>query len=211
MISAIIIIIGIIVLTALILLLTVLLIRKTDDSLRPRKHQIELTPPWELAGRAGERAVREMIRPLLTENDILLNNVTIETDGRQTELDNVIINNRGVFIIETKNYTGSLSGTENDYYWRKTKTSLGGDVHEKLVVNPVRQVKRQVYLLAQYLKTYNCDVWVCGYVFILNAACPVESDIILISKQDIDRVIHHAHNNRLTKKQKDLIVKILSL
>ena len=89
---------------------------------------------------------------MLKEKDLLFSNVSIEIEGKRTELDHIIVNNRGIFIIEVKNYSGSLMGTDNDYEWVKTKISSSGNSYTKIVKNPIKQVNRQVYLLAQFLK-----------------------------------------------------------
>lgn len=46
-------------------------------------------------------------------NDVYLRNVKVEYDGRPAEIDNVIINQNGIFIIEVKNYSGILYGDED--------------------------------------------------------------------------------------------------
>ena len=56
-----------------------------------------------------------LIREVLNEDDRLFTNVNIECDGMSAELDNVIVNSYGVFIIETKNCKGRLYGNEDDY------------------------------------------------------------------------------------------------
>lgn len=118
------------------------------------------------AGRQGENYVCDLICQVLKEKDLLFSNVSIEIEGKRTELDHIIVNNRGIFIIEVKNYSGSLMGTDNDYEWVKTKISSSGNSYTKIVKNPIKQVNRQVYLLAQFLKYYGVDVWVEGYTFL---------------------------------------------
>ena len=53
--------------------------------------------PRVRAGKEGEKEATEIIKRVLRENDILLTNVRIQYKEKETELDNVIINNRGVF------------------------------------------------------------------------------------------------------------------
>lgn len=111
------------------------------------------------AGRMGEEYVSGLIRDIINENDILLNNVSISADNKDAELDNVIINPNGVFVIEVKNYSGILVGEEDDYEWVKKKISSGGELYIKNVKNPIKQVKRQVYVLSQFLKDNKINVW----------------------------------------------------
>jgi len=156
-------------------------------------------PPRVRAGKQGEKEAIEIIKQVLQEDDILLTNVCVKYGEKEAELDNVIINSKGVFIIEVKNYSGSLIGGEDDYEWTKYKVSRGGNIYEKQVRNPVKQVKRQVYVLARFLKCYGIHVWVDGYVLLLNNNSPVHSDMILESFGEIDQALHRRSRNSLNR------------
>jgi len=49
-----------------------------------------------------------------------INNVTIRTRRGTTQIDHVIISRYGVFVVETKNMSGWVFGSENDRFWIKT-------------------------------------------------------------------------------------------
>lgn len=163
----------------------------------------------ERAGRKGEIFATQIIDEILNEKDVLLTNINMSFEGKDTELDNVIINNRGVFIIEVKNYSGTLYGDEDDYEWIKRKVSRGGNIYQKTVNNPIRQVKRQIYILSNYLKQYGINVWVEGYVFLVEMNSPIESGYILNTRNDIDNAIHLKTNNKLTNASVDRIIELL--
>lgn len=164
----------------------------------------------ERAGRYGEQFVSQIIREILNEKDVLLTNVKVSFEGKNTELDNVIINNRGVFIIEVKNYSGILIGDEDDFEWIKNKYTEAGNFYQKSVKNPIKQIKRQVYILSGYLKAHEFDVWIEGYVFLVEGNSPVNSKYILNTQKDIDTVIHFGINNKLKKVDKERIVEFIS-
>lgn len=161
------------------------------------------------AGRRGEEIAGEIIRRVLKEGDYLLTNVEITYDGRQAEMDCIVVNRFGVFIFEVKNYSGQLVGDEGDYEWQKIKITVSGNVYAKQVKNPIRQLKRQVYLLAQYLKFNQIKVWVEGYVILLNQNSPVESECIIFSLLDIDRAVHTEGKNHLLPKEIEQIITLL--
>ena len=167
-------------------------------------------PPEKRAGRRGEAFAADVIRQVLREDDHLLTNVRISIPEKETELDNVVVNKYGVFIIEVKNYKGELVGNEDDYEWEKYKTTDAGNTYEKTVKNPIRQVKRQIHILAKYLEYYGMDVWVKGYVILLCRNSPVDSELVLGSIADIDRVLHTPDRPRLDKKTVEKIVELLS-
>ncbi|MCR4908700.1 MAG: NERD domain-containing protein [Lachnospiraceae bacterium] len=140
------------------------------------------------AGRQGEQVASQIIKEILNDEDILLTNVKTAFTGNTAELDNVIINNHGIFIIEVKNYTGMLAGNGNDKEWLKSISS--GAFFQKSVKNPIWQVKRQVSILSDYLKQYGIKSKIEGYAFLLERNSPVESPFILSSQKDIDSVIY---------------------
>ena len=56
----------------------------------------------------------------------LFNDLTLETPDETTQIDHVIISRFGIFVIETKNFTGWIFGSENQKQW--TKTTYGNKV-----------------------------------------------------------------------------------
>ena len=165
--------------------------------------------PEKRAGRRGEYAATNAIKSVLREGDYLFTNVSISYDGKPAELDNVVVNSYGVFIIEVKNYKGRLYGEEDDYEWLKFKDDGYGNTFSKTVKNPIKQVKRQVYLLAKYIDFYASRVWVEGYALLVRGNSPIDSPYLLESIADIDRAIHTPGRNRLSSQQIESIRKLL--
>ena len=163
---------------------------RQPDLRRPGFFEWILTPEYKRAGILGEEAAERIIRSVLRDDDILLTNINIEYNGKPAELDNVIVNKYGVFIIEVKNYSGQLVGGENDYEWMHYKTTEAGNTFEKTDKNPIRQVRRQTDVLARYLRYYGVQIWVRGYAILLQNNSPIPSEYILSSPADIARAIH---------------------
>jgi hypothetical protein len=161
------------------------------------------------AGRHGEEFAAEMISQVLEEGDYLFKNVEITYDNKPAEMDCIVVNKFGVFIFEVKNYSGQLIGDEDDYEWQKIKITGSGNMYSKQVRNPIRQLKRQVYLLAHYLQCHRIKVWVEGYVILLHQNSPVDSGSVISSLSDIDRAIHTKGKNYLYPKQIGRIITLL--
>lgn len=162
------------------------------------------------AGIRGEKFTIKLIRETMRNDDILLCNVRISFEGKKTEIDNVILNKRGIYIIEVKNYVGTITGGLNDYEWSKTKTTASGNEYTSVVKNPINQVRRQVYLLANYLKANGINIWVEGYAFLVEGNSPVQSAYILHDQKDIDAAIHLRTNNKLSSQTREKIIELLS-
>ncbi len=171
---------------------------------------LNIEDPVERAGRRGEEVATDIISRVLKDDDILLTNVKISFEGSRSEIDNLIINSHGVFIIEVKNYVGELVGGLDDYEWKKYKTTPGGDIYLKTVKNPIKQVKRQIYILSHILRQHKLDIWVDGYVILLERNSPVDDNMILESISDIDKAIHKLGKNSLSDSKIDIIAGIFN-
>ena len=172
--------------------------------------QIPIESPEKKAGRIGEMYATSVIEEVLNENDVLLTKVEISVDGKRTELDNLVINDNGVFIIEVKNYSGHLSGNVDDFEWIKTKETEAGNQYQKVVKNPIKQVKRQEYILSKLLKNHGIWVWVKGYVFFVERNSPINNERVIETQNDIDVVLHSKSRDYLDRKKIEEIKKLLS-
>lgn len=158
-----------------------------------------------LAGERGEKVVTAEIERVMRKDDYLFTNVEIPFNNSETECDNIIINNFGVFIIEVKNYSGSLSGNENDDEWVERKY-----FEEKSVKNPIKQVRRQIDILSKLLKNNGLRAWIEGYVILIHNNSPVDSKYIIPFKRaEIDQVIHTQGKNKLANEQVKKISNII--
>lgn len=151
---------------------------------------VEVAPDEKEYGLQGELFATDIICSVLQDGDYFFRNVHIVYNGKKAELDNLIVNKYGVFIIEVKNFKGVILGEEDDYKWIKYKDDGYGNIFQKEVTNPIKQVKRQTYILANYLRENGVNVWVEGYGALLQDNSPVNSEHLLYDVDDIDRAIH---------------------
>ena len=169
-----------------------------------------IKPGERRAGERGEAIAADIIRRALHDGDLLFTNVRVEYDGRPAELDNVIVNRYGVFIIEVKNYKGRIVGFEDDYEWHKYKITGAGNIYEKSVKNPIKQVKRQTYILAHFLEENGARVWIRGYAMLLNGNSPVESEYMLNGTADVERAIHTMDRRLLDEETVERVAALMS-
>ncbi len=64
----------------------------------------------------------------------LLNNITIPYGDGTTQIDHILVSTTGIFIIETKNYSGWIFGNENSKQWTqviyKVKNQFQNPIHQ---------------------------------------------------------------------------------
>jgi hypothetical protein len=84
-------------------------------------------------GDYGEKKISKILDRLPNEY-IVFNDVYLINNGYSIQIDHVVISKYGVFVIETKNYTGRIYGSESGEYW--TQNIYG---HRYEFYNPVLQ------------------------------------------------------------------------
>lgn len=86
-------------------------------------------------GEQGEYLIFESLDRLDGKNRILVNLYLPQGDGTTTEVDLVMINNKGIHVFESKYFSGWIFGSEESKYW--TQVLLGGKKHQ--FYNPIWQ------------------------------------------------------------------------
>jgi len=76
----------------------------------------------------------------------LLNHVTLRLKHETTQIDHVLVSRFGVFVIETKHYTGWIFANEGDRYWTQVLYSA-----KFRFQNPIRQNYRHVCAVRELL------------------------------------------------------------
>lgn len=120
--------------TALILLILLILITIVIKVMKPK-----------IKGFIGEYMVSTKLSFLSGEyhvfDDVYLNN-----NGHTTQIDHVIISPYGIFVIETKNYTGMILGTTDAEYWTKVMYK-----NKYKFYNPIKQNRGHIISLKRLL------------------------------------------------------------
>lgn len=172
---------------------------------RKKREQREI----KSAGNKGEAYFNNMLKSILRNDDVLIRNVCLQVNGKEAEIDSLIINNNGIFIVEVKNYNGRLYGDIDDFEWTKEKISPGGNVFYKQVKNPIKQIKRQTYILSQFLKENNIRIWISGYAYFINGNSPVDDESVINDIDELDRIIHTPGNKFYDDKLIHKVIEVL--
>ena len=73
----------------------------------------------------------------------------VSEEGKSSQIDHVVINKNGIFVIETKNYAGRIYGRESQLEW--TQVLKYGKVKNKFY-NPIKQNGTHVLRVKETLK-----------------------------------------------------------
>ncbi|MFQ8833375.1 MAG: nuclease-related domain-containing protein [Ruthenibacterium lactatiformans] len=115
------------------------------------------------SGIDGERQAAAALRALPYAYHVLVNPV-FRVRGKVMELDAVVVGKNGVFIVETKNHAGVITGKTDAEWWSQVKRRGA-----KTMKNPLLQAERQHKLMEQLLAD-------------AKQACPVHSFVYFANK-----------------------------
>ncbi|MEG0904334.1 MAG: NERD domain-containing protein [Lachnospiraceae bacterium] len=160
-------------------------------------------------GRHGEKLTERELNlvKLFGRNGKVLRNIYVpKENGETSEIDVVFITQKGIFVIESKNYSGWIFGDEKSAYW----TVMLSNRERNKFYNPIMQNHTHIKWLGQYL---NDDIPLFS-IIAFSERCElkkvtVESPDIRVIKRDLlyatIRNIWDNSEDKLTEEKVDSI------
>ena len=125
--------------------------RRTSAKPNDRKRSVVPPPSPEARGMIGERDIANVFETLAQNGFVgsAVRNVYIpKEDGTFSEIDVVYVCSKGLFVVESKNYSGWIFGSEDEQNW--TQRFVTGTTES--FYNPIKQNEGHVRYLKKYLK-----------------------------------------------------------
>lgn len=180
---------------AVILIMAVLVIFLITDRLRRRAEEKKRLERCLDKGRQGEAITAEYIGGLKGYKRIVSNLwIPKNENGDTCEIDMVLIHQKGIFVIENKNYTGFIYGSESDHNW----CQMTGGQHYSFY-NPIRQNRLHIRHLRHFLTDccnslgYEADGALYNSVITFNEGArlrirkPSSKDVLVVNSSHIKR------------------------
>lgn len=149
--------------------------------------------PTEI-GRRGERKVSGFLQNL-PDNYYVIDDLTIPTRNSTTQIDHVVVSVYGIFVIETKNYSGWIFGANNTKKWKQTFRTTSHYFY-----NPIKQNWTHIYALSKLLKI-DTQAFKPVVVFSDEATLNVESTCPVICMSQLKKHILSYTNEVFSAKQ----------
>ena len=137
----------------------------------------------EIKGWFGEKAVSAILATLPEEDYRTINNVMLKTETGTSQVDHVVVSTYGIFVIETKNYKGWITGTEKSNQW--TKNMYGKKYPFR---NPLKQNYGHVKALESMLGL-PFEIFIPIVVFSVNAELKVKTTSPVVYTSQLARTI----------------------
>lgn len=103
----------------------------------------------KIKGAEGEARVARRLNKLKRKGYIVFHDLLIQTDWGSSQIDHVVVSVYGIFVIETKNYSGWIHGHEKSEYWTQSIYS-----HKTKFRNPVKQNRGHIIALKKVLQDF---------------------------------------------------------
>ena len=154
----------------------------------------------KLNGTIGEMLTEEALDRFEKYNkDIYgktLRNVYVpKSDTETSEIDVVYVTARGIFVVESKNYSGWIFGSEKDQYWTASLPAGKGKSIKNKFYNPLKQNDSHIKYLRGYLKQFYPDKdFKIFSLIVFSERCelksiPQSSSHIIIQRNNLYRTI----------------------
>ncbi len=171
-----------------------------------------------IKGAIGESRIARQLRKLKDDQYKILNDVLIISGDRSSQIDHIVVSVYGIYVIETKNYSGWIFGNENSEYWTqsiyKTKTKFRNPIKQnwghvsalKKALSDFKQIKYKpivVFVGSGVLKNIISDTPVIyGHQLFRTIISKSETPILTIGQVDIivDKLLKiNIHDNSIRK------------
>ena len=155
-------------------------------------------------GKVGEELTEGILKKLSKKNDIngrILRNVYIpKPDGGTSEIDVLYITTKGIFVIESKNYSGWIFGKEYDDYWTATLPAGKGRSIKNKFYNPIKQNKGHIKYLSDFLqKEYPDKGYKLFSLIVFSERCKFKDISIKQSTYVMQRNVLYSEMNKILK------------
>ena len=135
----------------------------------------------------GERQVSEVLKKI--KGYKLLNNILIKNQDKTTQIDHILIGKKGIFVIETKDFSGIITGEEYSKEWVQI---LNGNANN--FYNPIRQNYGHIKSIENLLKMKN----ICISVIVFTNKSKfkeVDTETPVIQLKELKRFIRKYSSN----------------
>lgn len=125
-------------------------------------------------GRSGEYYTYKYLKALPGKKQYLFNCYIPKEDGTTTEIDVILLHESGIYVFESKNYSGWIFGDEAQTKWTQTLPAGKGKSQKSYFFNPIIQNKVHIKWLQKYLQDEFPDLPFYSYI-IFSDRCTLKN------------------------------------
>lgn len=176
-------------------IIIIVYIIKLKDYKASTYYQVTKVPYFSMRrdlGRYGEYLTFKYLKRYEDSGAKFLFNVYIpKEDGGTSEIDVLMISKKGIFVFESKNYSGWIFGDEKRKDWYQTLPSGRGKSHKEHFYNPIMQNRSHI----KHLKALVGEQIVMHSIIVFSERCTLKNvvvnsnDIQVINRNEVTYVV----------------------
>lgn len=149
-------------------------------------------------GKYGEYLTYNELKKIDGYKKFLFNCFIPKDDNKTTEIDLIMIHNTGLYIFESKNYSGWIFGSEFKKNWTQTLPN-GGKVQKEYFFNPIIQNKGHIKWITKYLSNETNLIY--HSIIVFSNRCTLKKidlktkESIVIKREDVITTIKKIIND----------------
>lgn len=152
------------------------------------------------AGKYGENLTFKVLQNLNDYNAGILSNIYLlkNSKGETTEIDIVMIRSSGIYVFESKNYSGWIFGSTKDRTW--TQTLPGRRAQKHSFLNPIHQNNLHIRCLKEYLNINESSNIPIYSIIVFSERCTFkrvnvqDSGAYVIKRNDLKYIMQQIHS-----------------
>lgn len=110
-------------------------------------------------GEYGEDKIYDILQKLDGYKATLPNCYLPKGNGETSEVDLIFLHESGIYVIESKNYSGWIFGNENQRYWTQSFSNRRGGTKKYKFYNPLWQNDTHIRALQKILDDKNVNIY----------------------------------------------------
>ena len=157
-------------------------------------------------GKRGEYEVAKKLESLGGEYYVI-NDVMLDTSTKTSQIDHIVISPYGIFVIETKNFSGTLCGSAYDNY-----ISHLCNGKKYMIYNPLKQNLSHVRTLMQVLETDNKELFIPILTVADDCICDIEAKTDIVPFSAIrNSILQHSRELLTVQEVREIAQRIFNM
>lgn len=161
-------------------------------------------------GKSGEKLVANRL-DIIDGHKYIMNDIMINDNGKSRQIDHIAITEYGVYVIETKNYAGTIYGRETSNEWQqylnkkcfKFKNPIHQNYgHLQIVKKCLEDITNEVYPIITFIRRCKLKVdTITPVVYEDQLTQYIKNRPKILSKETIEQVYQILLENQITNRQ----------
>ena len=186
------------------IIIIIILVKKNKEYKSGAYYQVTKLPYLSVrhnTGRYGEYLTYKYLKHMEANGAKFLFNIYIpKGNGETTEIDVLMICPKGIFVFESKNYSGWIFGSESQKNWYQTLPAGRGKSHKEHFYNPIMQNRSHI----KHLKSILGEQFAMRSIIVFSDRCTLKSvqiksnEISVINRYNVAPVVSAICNQTST-------------